>query len=133
MGLQTATILDGATCSATGGTSKSYQPDGLPVTRGVHCIDTSVTDFKVRPQFSAQVKQPVLASDGITWSKGRKTVTFQIPKVLASGKQIFPLVRIEFEDHPDMSDAEKTRILNIAGQILFDADFTNFWLLGSLG
>ena len=131
MGLQNATLLDGGTVSATGGTSKTYTPDGVPVARGIHCIDASQTDFRIRPQFSAAVKQPTLASDG-TWSKGRKTLTIVIPKLLASGKQIFPLVRIEFEDHPEMTSAEQNRLIGLASQALSDSDFTNFWQVGSL-
>lgn len=131
MSLQNATLLDGATCSATGGTSKAYAIDGLPVNRGIHCIDTTEADFTIRPQFTAAVKQPVLGTNGV-WGKGRKTLTLQIPKVLTDGTQIFPLCRIEFEDHPNMSDTEKTRLLSLACQTLLDSDFTNFWKIGSL-
>lgn len=131
MALQNATILDGGTCSATGGTSKTFTPDGVPVTRGIHLIDASVTDFRIRPQMSVAVKQPTLNSDG-SWSKGRKTLTLVIPKILASGAQVFPLVRVEFEDHPEMSTTEQTRLLGIAAQALFDTDFANLWSVGSL-
>lgn len=131
MGLQNATILDGGTVSATGGTSKTYTPDGVPVNRGIHLIDASVTDFRTRPTMTATVKQPPLSSDG-SWGKGRKGLTLCVPKVLASGKQIFPLVRIEFEDHPEMLSTEQDRLLSLASQCLCDPDFVNFWRVGSL-
>lgn len=131
MGLQNATILDGATLSATGGTSKTLTIDGQQVTNGIHLADASVADYRTRPNVTAKVKQYTLNSDGL-YGKGKRSLTLTMPKILSSGKQGFPCIRIEMEDFPEMSDTEQNKLLVWAGQILFDADFTAFWKTGSL-
>lgn len=92
MGLQNGTILDGATVSATGGTSKTLTTDGLQVTGGIHLIDASVTDYRTQPNITAKNKQPVLQADGY-YGKRKRTMSLAFPKVLSSGKQGFPLDR----------------------------------------
>jgi hypothetical protein len=80
---------------------------------------------------TAKVKQPSLDSLGI-YSKGRRSIVVTIPKVLASGKQVFPLIRIELEDHPESSAAEVAALLSIGANVLIDADFSSFWSTGSV-
>jgi len=131
MGLQSATLLNGNTNAATGGSAITLGPDGQTVANGIHLIDASVTDYRVRPQVTAKVKMPTLDNLG-AYSKARKTLTITIPKILASTKTVFPLIRIELEDHPEMSQAEVDKLKNWACQTLMDTDFTSFWATGSI-
>lgn len=131
MGLQNGTLMDGATFTVNGGTSKTLSVDGQQVTGGIHLQDASVTDFRTRPNATVKTKLPVLGSDGY-YGKGKKSFTIVHPKVLANGKQGFPLIRIELEDYPEMSQAEVDKLLIWGTQILCDADFQTFWRTGSL-
>lgn len=131
MPLNGASIPVGCTWTPAGGTAKTYTNDGLTVANGVHLIDASVADYRTRPQMTAKVKQPTLDSLGV-YSKGRRSVVVTIPKVLASGKQVFPLIRIELEDHPESSAAEIATLLSIGANVLIDTDFSNFWNTGSV-
>jgi hypothetical protein len=132
MGLQNATIAVGATVTATGGTTLTWSTDAVPVNKGIHLIDASITDFKVRPSLTVTVKQPVISADRLNYSKDRKTATLVKPKLLASGKVEFPLARLELEIHPDMSVTEIDELRKQAAQILTDSDFDAFWRIGSL-
>jgi len=131
MPLQNGTIADGGTISVAGGTVKTFSVDGQPVVNGIHLQDASITDYRTRPNVTAKNKLATLAQDG-TYGKGKRSMTIVLPKVLASGKQGFPLARIEIEDYPEMSVAEVDKLINYAAQFLFDSDFTSFWRTGSL-
>lgn len=132
MGLQNASILVGSTLSATGGTALTFSLDGQQVSGGIHVSDAATTDFRVRPNFTAKTKIPTVDSLGV-YSKGKRSLTFVRPKILASGKTVFPLVRIELEDHPEMTQAEVDALISQGAQLLFDADCTAYWRTGSLG
>lgn len=131
MGLQNGTLMDGATFTVNGGTSKTLSVDGQQVVGGIHLQDASVTDYRTRPNATVKTKLPSLLSDG-TYGKGKKSFTLVHPKVLASGKQGFPLLRIELEDFPEMTQAEIDKLLIWGTQILCDADFLTYWRTGSL-
>lgn len=132
MGLQGATIMDGATISATGGTSKTLSVDGIPVTNGIHLSDFSVTDLRVRPNVTAKNRPAAYDKSTGKWRKGKRELVITIPKLLADGSIEYPLIRIEIEDHPENTDAELVKLFTWASQIFFDADFTNFVKYGSM-
>lgn len=132
MGLQNATILDGATISAAGGTSKTLSVDGIPVTNGIHLSDFSVADLRVRPNVTAKNRPAAYNKTTAKWTKGKRESVFAFPKILADGSIEYPLVRIEVEDHPEMTDAELTKMFCWAAQVFFDPDFVNFMKYGSL-
>lgn len=131
MPINGASIPVGATWTPSGGSAKTYTSDGITVANGVHLIDASVTDFRVRPQMTLKTKVPTLDSLG-NYSKGRRSLVCTIPKVLASGKTVFPLIRIELEDHPELSAAEVATLVSIGVNTLVDADFATFWSTGSV-
>lgn len=116
-----ASIPVGATFTPAGGTAKSYTSDGQSVVNGIHLIDASVTDFRTRPQMTLKTKLPSLDNFGV-YSKGRRSLVCTIPKVLASGKTVFPLIRIELEDHPETTAAELAALLSIGANVLLDTD-----------
>lgn len=131
MGLQSAVISAGATLSSTGGTDTTLTPDGQTVPNGLHLIDASVTDFRIRPGLTAKYRAPTLDGSGL-YSKDKKTLVYVEPVILASGKTTFCVVRIEREIHPEVSAAVALDILLKGSQMCFRADFTNFWTSGSL-
>lgn len=132
MGLQNATILDGATVGATGGTSKTLSVDGIPVTNGIHLSDFSVADLRTRPNVTAKNRPAAYNKSTAKWTKGKRELVLTFPKILADGSIEYPLVRIEIEDHPEQSDAELIKMFTWASQAFIDTDFTNFMKYGSL-
>lgn len=131
MGLATASILTGATVSATGGTAVNYVPDGLTIANGLHLIDSAITDFRIQPQVTVKTKNPTLSPDG-SYSKGKRTVTLVEPFVDSKGKTQFDLIRIEREVHPESSAAKALDLNKKGAQLLTDSDLAGFWASGSL-
>lgn len=131
MPLQNMSLPVDGTLSVAGGTAKSFTTDGQTVANGLHLADASVTDFRIRPNMTVKVKMPSLDGAGV-YSKDKKTITYVVPKLLASGKTVFNLIRVEREVHPESTAAEALHLLNVGAQLLFDLDTTSFWASGSL-
>lgn len=131
MSVQNASINAGATISATGGTAVSYTPNGVTIPNGIQLIDAAITDYRVRPTLTLRNKLPVLDSLGV-YSKDRKSCLLVEPILLASGKVVFNLIRIEREIHPETPAANALGLNTKGAQLLTDSDFTNFWAAGSI-
>lgn len=131
MPINGATILEGATCSATGGTAKTFSQNGANIKNGVQVVDTSVIDSRLRPAFTATSRVAAQQPDG-KWSFERRDLTLVRPKLLADGSVAFNSVRVIFAFHPESSAAEIAELKGSACQPLFDADFANYFLIGSL-
>jgi len=132
MSLQNAIVKAGATgLTVVGGADASFSPDGLTVSNGLHLSVAADADFRIRRNMTAKVKLPTLAADG-TYSKDKKSITIVAPKILANGKTVFNLIRIEREIHPESTAAEAFELNMLGGQVLSDADFLTFWSGGSL-
>ena len=130
MALQNGTILDGATVSASGGTSKTLVVDGVEVANGIHLIDSSNPDVTTQLSMTAKSKPATLDAKTKLWQKQKSSLTVTIPQVIDTVQE-FPSVFITFSGHPKMTAAEKLRLRAIAAQTLVDADFTAFWDIGS--
>lgn len=131
MGIKNASILVGTTASAAGGTALAFTTDSQTVPNGVHVVDAAATDFRTATSLTARnFKIPSVDKDGV-YSKGRRGMTLVKPKILASGKTVFPLGRVEIEDHPEMTQAEKDELRLETAQLLFNANFVPFWRVGS--
>lgn len=131
MALTNATLLNGATISATGGTTVNFAPSGTEVPDGVEIIDTGAADYRTRVKISCRSKMPTYNSATQTYSKGKRMVNITFPKILASGETVFPIVRLEVEDHPEQTAAERLEMLKYISQVCFDADFATFFTTGS--
>lgn len=132
MGLTNAIVKAGATSAAvTGGTDETFGPDGVTVVNGLHIADTAQTDFRIRRGITIKNRQPLIDSLGV-FSKDKKSITIVAPKLLASGKTQFNLIRIEREIHPESTAAEALDLNLLGVQVLSDADFLTFWATGSL-
>lgn len=131
MPINGASIPVNATWTPAGGTATVFTSDGQSVPNGVHLIDAAVTDFRIRPQMTLKTKAPRLDNLGV-YSKGRRSCVVTIPKILASGKSVFPLIRIEIEDHPETTPAELAALISIGANFLLDSDFDQFRKVGSV-
>jgi hypothetical protein len=125
-------IKSGGTNSVAGGTDVTYVADGQDVPNGVHVVNASVSDFRVRGNATFKNRIPVYNQSSAKWTKDKKAVTLVLPKLLASGEVVFNLIRIEREVHPESTAAEALELNTQGAQMLFDTDFTNFWSVGSL-
>lgn len=132
MALQNAVVKTGASAmTPTGGSDETFTPDGVAVANGLHLADAAQTDFRIRKNMSVKNKVSTLSATG-EYSKDKKSITFVAPKILANGKTVFNLIRIEREVHPESTAAESLDLNMIGAQLLTDADFTAFWASGSM-
>jgi len=133
MGLASITIADTATSmSVTGGTVKTYTPDGQTVTNGIHVADNSVSDFRVKPHITWKNRNPQRQTDG-TYGKGKKDVIVTVPYLDATtGKVEFATARYSFEYSPIIPAATLKNTRYLMAQCLFDADSENFHVSGDI-
>lgn len=131
MGLQNASLLTGATVSASGGTAQNFTPDGQTVANGVHLIDSSVADFRIRPTLTAKTSPPATQPDG-SFTKDKRVVTYVEPFIDTKGVVQYDYIRIERRVHPESSAAKAVGLLTKGAQICIDSDFALFHSLGSL-
>lgn len=130
MGIQTATLLEGATVSATGGTSRTLAPISASSGAATMFIDSD-TSLVSRRTFVASVKQPKrvasATSEGVQFTQARSRIIAKFPKTLANGYVTVNTVTIEVATDVETTSAERLELRKIGAQLLFDADFTSFW------
>lgn len=132
MPIQGAIVKSGSTAmTPTGGSDQTFTPDGVSVPNGIHVADAAQTDYRIRRNITVKNKVPTLLADG-TYSKDKKSVTLVAPKILASGKTVFNLIRIEREVHPESTAAEALDLVMVGAQLCADTDFAAFWSSGSI-
>jgi hypothetical protein len=131
MALKNMSILAGATLSATGGTAKVFADDGVSVANGVHLVVPATADYRVRESATVKFRPPVLLPDG-TYTRDKKSLSLTIPQLLANGKIVNNVFRLERELHPELSAANATEFNKLVAQMLFDTDTDGFWNTGSL-
>lgn len=131
MSLKNMSLLFGGTTSTTGGTAMVFADDGVTIQNGVHLTVPATADYQVREQATAKYRPPVLRADG-SYAKDKKSISFAIPIVLASGKIEYNVIRVEREVHPEFTATEAANLLNVGAQLLSDSDLDNFWSAGSL-
>lgn len=133
MGLNSFTVADSATSlSVTGGTVKTYTPDGQTVSNGIHVADNSVTDFRVKPHITWKNRNPQRNSDG-TFGKGKREVVVTVPYLDATtGKVEYCTERYSSEASPVIPAATRKNARYIMAQCLFDTDSENFHVVGDL-
>lgn len=131
MGLKNMSINSGATLSATGGTAVVFSDDGTTIPNGVRLVVPADTNYVTRRNAVAKYRAPTVDSQG-QYSKDKKSLSIAFPMVLANGKVVTNVLRIEREVHPEYSAANATEMNKLAAQLLFDTDLDNFWAAGSL-
>lgn len=131
MGLKNMSILASATISASGGSAFVFADDGVTVQNGVHLIVPGTADYRVRESATFKYKPPSLTVDG-AYTRDKKSVSFNVPLILASGKVVNNVIRVEREVHPELSSTEVIEINKKAAQLLVGSDTSLFWSAGSL-
>lgn len=133
MGLKTMSLLASASVAASGGSALAFLDDGVSIQNGLHLIVPADTDYQTRRSVTAKVKQPTIDPKTGAYGKDRKTMSFTKPQVLADGKVIFNVIRIEREVHPSLAAADALEMNKLAAQMLVDSDCADFWASGTLG
>lgn len=131
MSIQNLSILTGATPSFSGGTAANFAPDGQTVAGGIHIVDTSVADFRLRPQMTLKTRNPKQQNGGYT--KDMREVLLVRPMLDSLGVVQFNYIRVQRSLHPELAAASAADLLVQGAQLCVDSDLTNFWLVGSLG
>lgn len=131
MGFQSLTLLVGATPSFAGGTTKTFVPDGLTVAGGIHVVDSSVADFRLRPQITAKTRNPKQVNGGYT--KDMREILLVRPTLDSLGQVQFNYLRIQRALHPEYLAADAADMLVQGAQLFVDTDLTSFYSVGSLG
>lgn len=133
MGLASITLSDSPTgLSVTGGTVKTFTPDGQTVTNGIHVADNSVSDFRVKPHITWKNRNPQRLSDG-TYGKGKKDIIVTVPYLdSVTGRVEFCTERYSSEYVPVIPAATRKNARQILAQCLFDADAENFHVAGDI-
>lgn len=133
MALNTITLSDSATSlSVTGGTVKTYTPDGQTVTNGIHVADNSVSDFRVKPHITWKNRNPQRLSDG-TYSKGKKEIIVTVPYLNTTTNLVqFATASYSFSYNPEIPAASLKNARYLLAQCLFDVDAENFHVSGDI-
>lgn len=132
MALANASIAVGATSlSVTGGTAKSFTPDGQSVTNGIHIADNAETDFRVKKHITCKNRNPVRQSDG-SYGKGSKDLILTVPYLDGAGVVRFATFRYRCEYDPVIPAATIKDGRYMLAQALFDTDFENFHASGDI-
>lgn len=133
MALSNLTLLVGGTCSATGGTSKSFTPDGQTVVNGIHVADSSEADLRIRPHVTFRTQVPKLDNNtGKFIGKEKRFINYVRPKLEADGTISNNYIKIEVGYSPSSTAAEKAELFASGSQLGFDADTLDFRNTGSL-
>lgn len=131
MGLKNMSLLTGATNSASGGSALVFADVGTTVPNGVALVVPATADYRVRQSCTAKYRAPRILSDG-SYTRDSKSISYNVPLILATGKIVNNVIRVEREVHPEMSAAAALDLNTILAQLMFDSDTTAFWATGSL-
>lgn len=129
MGITTLSLSAGATVSASGGTAQNFAPDNQKVVNGIHLVDTSVADYRIRPAITAKAKSPVEQADG-SFTKDFRSVTMVKPFIDSKGKVQYDYIRVERALHPESTWQADSR--KMGAQLAIDSDLDAFYSVGSM-
>lgn len=132
MGLKNMSLITGGTVATTGGAALTFAEDGVSIQNGLHLMVPADADYQTRRQVTAKYRPPVLDSKTNVYGKDKKSLTLTQPIVLADGKVVFNVIRIEREVHPSVTAAAALDLCVLGAQLLVDADCVAFWATGSL-
>lgn len=131
MSIENLTLLTAPTISVTGGTTKTFSPDGSNVARGIQVVDVAEADVRTRDHVVVKNTSGTVQADG-SWSKDRRSAKIVCPDVLSNGQQDFPFIEISLVKSPLNDAAKLTALKEFAVQLITDSDMANFWLTGSV-
>ncbi len=127
MSFNNATFAQGATLSASGGTTKTLKSLGSSLNSNSLYIDedTDATTRRTVEVSTKAAKVNATAPGGYTQARG--SILFIQPKVLANGNKTTNTVRIEGSFDPETTDAERLALVNEACQLAFGSSFAELW------
>jgi hypothetical protein len=132
MALNSFQLLDGATgFTVTGGTAKTFAVDGQEVKGGIHCSDSSNTDFKTRLNVAFRSRMPVRQPNG-TYSKGKLWISLFVPYQNTDGTVDVNNFRYESEYSVNTPAATILNGRRLFAQLIFDSELDMFHTAGSL-
>lgn len=132
MAINNISLLKAATgITVTGGSATTYQNDGLDVKNGIHVVDTSETNFLIRPHATFKNKAAA-AQPGGKFSKGVRSFNFTIPFAEADGTISYPVFRGTMDLPPTMSVAQILQLRLMATQIIMDSELDNYFVYGTI-
>lgn len=131
MSLKNMTIKTGGTIAVTGGTDVNFADTGSTTPNVLKIQVNADSDYRTRRSITCRVRPATIQSDG-SYSKIKRSMAITSPFVLASGVTIFNVMRIELDIHPEAEATLRANLLAFGAQVLFDADATDFWSVGSL-
>lgn len=118
-------------CTVTGGTDMTFSSTGVTVANGVNVSNAANADFITRENITAKSRMPVQI--GGSWKKGKYSATLVLPRVYEGDTEVkYNLVRVEVEPDPRIAAADLLDLRLMGAQMLFDADFSNLFIAGSL-
>lgn len=128
MGLQNLQITTGATIAVSGGTAQTFSPDNLEVAGGIHVVDATVSDFRVRPGITFKAKSPTKKSDG-TFTKEIRSGKLVLSYLDSAGIVQYDFVEVTTSLTPGSINLPELR--KKGAQLLIDSDTDNFFTVGS--
>lgn len=128
MGLQNMQITTGATIAVSGGTAQTFSPDNLEVAGGIHVVDATVSDFRVRPGITFKAKSPTKKSDG-TFTKEIRSGKLVLSYLDSAGIVQYDFVEVTTSLTPGSINLPELR--KKGAQLLIDSDTDNFFTVGS--
>lgn len=128
MGLQNLQITTGATIAVSGGTAQTFSPDNLEVAGGIHVVDATVSDFRVRPGITFKAKSPTKKSDG-TFTKEIRSGKLVLSYLDSAGIVQYDFVEVTTSLTPGSINLPELR--KKGAQLLIDSDTDHFYTVGS--
>lgn len=128
MGLQNLQLTTNATIAVTGGTAQSFSPDNLEVAGGLHVVDVSVSDFRLRPQITFKAKSPVKKADG-SYTKEIRSAKHVVSFLGADGVTQYDWIEVTSSLTPGSVDLAELR--KKGAQLCVDTDTDSFYTVGS--
>lgn len=131
MSINGIAISDGATYTPAGGTAITFDATGEQVAGGIVCVNQAETDFFAREKLYTTSRVPSLGSDG-EYTKLKSSARIVRPLVIASGKVVYNVVRVELEVHPESAAGEVASLRSLGAGICVLSGFDDFFTVGSL-
>ena len=133
MSVQNASLSIGATVTVSGGTAATFAPSGKTIPDGIQTVCTTDTNPVTRRSITHKSREATInQATGKFGGKSKRSCVFVMPEVLPDGSISFDLIRIEVECHPQSASTKLSALLSGGTQLLNDADYANFWPLGSM-
>jgi len=127
MSLNTLSILESSTVSASGGTAMPMTSFGGSENKNTLVVDAD-TDLRTQRTVSFTVRRPkVQASAPNGYTQGRCNMLFKVPRVLANGNMSVDTISIQLSTDVETSVAEKQEMLALGAQLLVDSEVDAVW------